>query len=96
MMGYQRQWMLADPVAVNGFCAHFVWQVSMTPIIVDPTAVAVAQCERALNEFMLWMVGEDKKAQKDMDVDCDREKVEYFLCSTQKKTFRKVDILFFQ
>ena len=40
--------MFANPVAVNGSCTHFVLQVSVTPIIVDPIVVADARCERAL------------------------------------------------
>ena len=34
--------------AVNGSYTHFVQQVSATPIIVDPIAVADVPCERAL------------------------------------------------
>ena len=44
---------VADMIAANGFCTHFVQQVSVTPythpttpIVVD--SVAVAPCERAL------------------------------------------------
>ena len=40
--------MFTDPGAVNGSSTYFVRQVSATPIIVDPIAVADALCERAL------------------------------------------------
>ena len=40
--------MFTEPVAVNGSCTHFVRQVSATPIIVDPVAVADAPYEWAL------------------------------------------------
>ena len=43
------QWMFTDPVAVNGYCTHFVRHVSATPIIIDSIAVADDLCERALN-----------------------------------------------
>ena len=38
---------VTDMIAVNGSCTHFVRQVSVTPIVVDSIAVAVALCERA-------------------------------------------------
>ena len=41
--------MFADPVTVNRSCTHFVQQVSATPIIIDPIAVADAPCKRVLS-----------------------------------------------
>ena len=51
--------MFADQVTVNGSCIHFVWQVSATPIIVYPIAVADTLCERALN-FPVPAVNEER------------------------------------
>ena len=42
--------MFTDPVRVNASCTHSVRQVPATSIIVDPIAVAVAPCERALRK----------------------------------------------
>ena len=51
MMGYLQQWMFEDSVTVSGSCTRFVRHVSVTPIIVDPIAVADAPCERELTQL---------------------------------------------
>ena len=41
---------VADMIAVNGSCTHFVRQVSATPFVVD--SIAVAPCEPALTVIL--------------------------------------------